>query len=201
MTPRHGGAAKLLLAAVPLLALAIAQGVQAGVLVLGQPTIENGQYTFPISLNGADNQISSLDFRIQFDPQVFQPVSAAAGNAALAGNKMVTANYANPGEYAVVMMGLNQSVVPGGQVASVVMQRVGGDAGAKTQLSITDPTLATPDGTEIPASGSSLGLSADGSKPEPPKRLAFSSCENLVLALDCAVVLSVIVTNKMSSML
>lgn len=170
MTRGHGGAARRLLLVLPILAIALALApcAWAGSLVLGKPTIQDGQYTFPVSLNGADNQVSSIDFRVQFDPSVFQPVNASAGNSALAANKMVTANYANPGEYVVVMMGLNQSVVPGGPVASVVLQRVG-DASAtgSTQVAITDPTLAAPDGSELQASGSAFSVNMGGDKGTP----------------------------------
>lgn len=163
---KTGGVAIKLLAVLSLLAMAAAPNVHAGVLSLGQPTIENGQYTFPVELLGADGQVSALDFRIQFDPEVFQPVSAVAGNAALAANKMVSANYAAPGEYVVVMMGLNQTALAAGQVASVVMQRAGdtGDA-ISTQIAITGPTLAGPDGAELSASGSSLTLPLRDAKP------------------------------------
>lgn len=138
----------------------------AGTLSLGQPAIQGDQYAFPVALAGADAQVSALDFRVQFDPRVFLPVSAAAGPAALAANKMVSANNPAPGQYVVVMMGLNQATVPGGIVANLVFQRTGDGEGAlATTVGITDLTLAGPDGSELAASGSSVSVPLREAKP------------------------------------
>ena len=167
MVLNSGGAARLPLAVAVILFLATSPRVFAGVLALGQPTVENGQYTFPVALEGADNQVTALDFRVQFDPTVFLPVSVVPGDAALAGNKVVNANYAAPGQYVVVMMGFNQTAVPGGHVVSVVLQRTGGETESPTsQVSISDPTLSRADGTELPAEGSSVAVTTGSGKPQ-----------------------------------
>lgn len=147
-----------------------------GTLALAPPAVAGTQYTFPVELRGAGGQVSALDFRVQFDPQVFQPVSANLGPAALAANKMISSNYAAPGEYVVVMMGLNQAALPAGQVATVVMQRVAAEATGSTRLDIVDPTLATPDGAELPVSGTGVSVklgdgddtTAEGEDPSTP---------------------------------
>lgn len=139
--------------------LALPATLHAGTLSLGQPGIQENQYLFPVALAGADAQVSALDFRLQFDPRVFVPVSVSAGPSALAANKMVSANNAAPGQFVVVMMGLNQSTIPGGVVASVLFQRTGdGDGALATTVGISDLTLAGPDGNELSASGSSVSV-------------------------------------------
>jgi len=149
-----------------LAALAAPIWAQAGTLSLGQPSVEGTQYVFPVALGGADAQVSALDFRLQFDPRVFVPISATAGPAALAANKMVSANNSAPGQFVVVMMGLNQSTIPSGLVASVLFQRTGdGDGAAATTVGIADLTLAGPDGNELPASGSSVSVPLRESTP------------------------------------
>lgn len=167
MVLNSGGAVRLPLAVAVIVFLATSPQAFAGVLALGQPTVENGQYTFPVALQGADNQVTALDFRVQFDPTVFLPVSVIPGDAALAGNKVVNANYAAPGQYVVVMMGFNQTTVPGGHVVSVVLQRTGGETeSATSQVSITDPTLSRADGTELPVEGSSVAVATGSGKPQ-----------------------------------
>ena len=81
----------------------------AGTLEFGRPTVEGEQYTIPVVLRGGDGRVAALDFRLRYDPVVFQPVSTATGPAARQSDKVVTANTAAPGEYVVVMMGLNQN--------------------------------------------------------------------------------------------
>ena len=159
-----GGRIPLLMAFFVLLG-GVAPVGHAGTLLLGQPMVNGGQFVFPVDLQAGDGQVSALDFRMQFDPQVFQPVSAEAGNAALAANKMVSANYVAPGEYVVVMMGLNQTAMPSGHVATIVMQRVGTEELVSSPVSIVDPTLATPDGVELPANGSSVSVPLGGKPP------------------------------------
>lgn len=158
------GACPLLIVLFTIL-FALSPAARAGTLALGQPQVNGGQYVFPVDLLTDGGQVSALDFRVQFDPQVFQPISAEPGNAALAANKMVSANYAAPGEYVVVMMGLNQTPVPSGHVATVAMQRVGTEELVNSMVSIVNPTLATPDGAELPASGSTVSVSLGG-KPQ-----------------------------------
>ena len=52
---------------------------QAGTLHVGAPTIDGHDYSFPILLSGDVEQVAALDFRLHYDPEVFEPVSAATG--------------------------------------------------------------------------------------------------------------------------
>ena len=129
------------------------QGGYAGTLEIGKPTVEGGRYTLPVVLSGGDDRVAALDFRLRYDPAVFQPVSTTTGIAARQTSKVVTANMAAPGEYIVVIMGPNQNTLDRGEVARIVMERVGNAPAGRSQLTIAEPTLATSEGVELPAQG------------------------------------------------
>ncbi|MBI3118445.1 MAG: hypothetical protein HYZ00_07150, partial [Candidatus Hydrogenedentes bacterium] len=150
--------------------LAAAPGMaQGGTLRIGSMTRENGNYVVPIVLSGAEDQVSALDFRLTYDPAVFQPVAAESGPAAAQANKVVTANSPAPGDYMVVMMGLNQTTVPQGEVAKIIMQQVSNPDGGQSELVIRDPTLATAGGVEIPSRGMSRTVDFADTQPEKPE--------------------------------
>lgn len=124
-----------------------------GNLRFGAPAVENGRYVFSVFLNGQDN-VAALDFRVQYDPGVFRPLSAETGSAALHADKTVAANVPVPGEYVVVMMGFNQNTVAGGEVARIALERLGGEDIEASRLYIRDTTFSTWDGVELPSEGS-----------------------------------------------
>ena len=131
-------------------------GAYAGVLNVGNPTVEDNLYTVPIVLNNGTDGVAALDFRLQYDPAVFRPVSAMAGLAAQQANKIVTANMPAEGEYIVVMMGLNQTTLETGEVARVFFERLASPEAGQSRIEIIEPTLATLEGTEIPVSANGL---------------------------------------------
>lgn len=131
-------------------------GAYAGVLNVGNPTVEDNLYTVPILLNSGPDSVAALDFRLQYDPAVFRPVSAMAGLAAQQANKIVTANMPVEGEYIVVMMGLNQTTLETGEVARVFFERLTSPDAGQSRIEIIEPTLATLEGTEIPVSANGL---------------------------------------------
>ncbi len=151
----------------------------AGTLTPGKPTVESDRYEVPIYLNGAGNQVAALDFALVYDPAIFRPVSISPGGAAEAAGKLVTANAPEPGKYIVVMMGFNQTSVANGEVARVVLERVGASAKGETTLSVKDPSLSTADGAELPVQGGMAAVAmavtedkpsdATGTKPETAK--------------------------------
>ena len=141
--------------------------VYAGTLTPGKPRVESDRYEVPIYLSGAANDVAALDFSLAYDPAVFQPVSISPGAAASAAGKLVTANLPEPGKYIVVMMGFNQTPVANGEVARIVLERVGSAPQGETKLTVGDTTLSTWEGVELPAEGGSAALTV-ASKDEKP---------------------------------
>jgi len=136
-------------------AFAVALSVSAaahgtGTLQISSPKVEGTQVTIPVMLGGdVGTGISALDFRLTYNPEVLRPVSASAGSAAASADKRVMANISAPGEYIVVMMGMNQTTCTSGEVATVVMERVADSADSNWDLGIKRQTLSSLDGTVI----------------------------------------------------
>jgi hypothetical protein len=79
------------------------------------------------------------------------------------------ANISAPGEYIVVMMGMNQTTCASGEVATVVMERVADSADSNWDLGIKRQTLSSLDGTVI----ASEALPYEPAEtPEPEERAA-----------------------------
>jgi len=130
-----------------LLATATAQG--SGTLQLGEPTVEQDRITVPVVLGGdLSGGVSAMDFRFRYNPEALQPVSVVAGTAAERADKRVMSNQRTPGEYAVVMMGFNQSSCGSGEAIRIVLQRLQGPD-QKWNLSLSDPTMSSVDGRLI----------------------------------------------------
>ena len=126
----------------------------AGSLRVGNPAIEGGNVVVPVVLEtGERPNVAAMDFRFNYDPEVFRPVSVQAGSTAQAANKQVQANLASPGEYAVVIIGMNQNTVEAGDVAYITMERLNDPADGRSNVRIARTTLASPDGSEIPSQG------------------------------------------------
>jgi hypothetical protein len=121
-------------------------------------------------LSGDGAEVAALDFRLRYDPAVFEPVGTEAGPAAAAAGKQVAANTAAPGEHIVVVMGLNQSVMQPGEVATVLLRRVGLPESGITRVEIGELAMSTPDGVEIPSQGGGMEIPLeDAEAPESPE--------------------------------
>lgn len=130
----------------------------AGTLSLGKPTVESDRYVFPVMYRGEAGEVAALDFRIDFDPAVFQPMSAEAGAAALAAGKQVSANAVEPGQLVVLMMGANRNTVAEGPIAYVAMRQIADPEDGVTRLTVSDTTFATSEGVEVPSRGSTRAV-------------------------------------------
>ena len=125
----------------------------AGSLQIGEPTVESELVTFPVTLSGDVGQgVSAIDFRLRYDPAVLEPVEVGAGSAASSADKLVQSNVPKPGECVVVVMGMNQTTVNGGEVARITMKRTGKAQGSSA-VSVARTTLAASDGKVIPSEG------------------------------------------------
>jgi hypothetical protein len=140
-----------------------------GVLNIGTPAVDGNNVTVPVYLEGnIDDGVAALDFTLRYDPSVLAPNGVRAGDAALAADKGVQYNMTSPGNYVVMMFGLNQSTMDAGKVADVSFRRVNVAAGAETNLSIDGTTLASLAGQTIASQGSSATFQLDGISPDDP---------------------------------
>lgn len=141
-----------------LCALAVLAGplAFAGTLRVGVPEVNGNQVVLPVLLEGDTGAgVAALDFTLNYDPSVFTPVRAEASEAAQAARKQVESNEVSPGNYVVMMFGMNQTTVNGGQVAEITLTKKNQPASNQSAISIEQTTFASIDGAEIESSGSS----------------------------------------------
>jgi hypothetical protein len=119
-------------------------------------------------LGESDGTVAALDFRLRYDPAVFEPAGTAMGVSAAEAGKQVAANTPYPGEHIVVIMGLNQSVMAAGEVARVAMRNIDVPESGETALDIIDPAMSDPNGVEVAARGEGLIVPL-GDAPETPE--------------------------------
>ena len=151
-------------------ALLVMSGVSAfaGTLRLGAATYEGENVTFPVILDGETSTgASTIMFSLSYDSNVLEPAgNASTGAAAAAADKLVQSNVPAPGEYKVIMMGMNQSVLNSGEIATITMKIKDPGAG-QANLEITNTSIASPEGAEIPSEGSSDTIKfSDANNPE-----------------------------------
>lgn len=161
-----------LLAATAVFAVAAAS---AGTLRVGVPEVEGNHVVLPVLLEGdVAGGVAALDFTLNYDPAVFSPVSAEASAAAQAARKQVESNEVSPGNYVVMMFGMNQTTVANGQVASITLNKHSQPSSNQSDISIKQTTFASLDGGEISSEGSSQTVTFappptdDGNSEEPP---------------------------------
>ncbi len=139
----------------------------AATLRAGQPQFSGDKVTVPIILEGdVAGGVSALNFRLEYDPNVLDPVGASVGAAAQAADRQVQANKSTDGQYNVVMMGMSQNTVTNGEVANIVLRRVANPQGGTSALNITETTLASLEGAEIPSQGSSSSIDFQVAPPQ-----------------------------------
>lgn len=142
----------------------IAGAAHGGVLRMGNPQLDGEHITIPVLLEGDVGQgVSTMDFQLNYDPGVLEPVAVTQGVASRSAGKQVQANKRGDGEYKIVVVGLNQNTVSSGEVANVIFQRVGSQGG-RTDLHITASTLSSAQAEEIPSSGSRASIDLEGGR-------------------------------------
>lgn len=149
--------------------LAVPAFAQTGVLNMGVPESTGDTVRVPVQLEGeVGNGVSAMDFRLTYDPLIFEPVSAAAGSALQSTGKLVEANVSRPGEYTVLIFGMNQTGVSGGEVANIELRVLGEPPAGATELAITNTTLSLSNAQRLPSRGSTRTVRFDGPPPAEP---------------------------------
>ncbi|MCC6796470.1 MAG: hypothetical protein IT366_15225 [Candidatus Hydrogenedentes bacterium] len=146
----------------------------AGTLRMGVPEVNGNQVVLPVLLEGDTGAgVAALDFTLNYDPAVFTPVRAEASEAAQAARKQVESNEVSPGNYVIMMFGMNQTTLNGGQVAEITLTKKNQPASNQSDISIEQTTFASIEGSEIESSGSSQTVTfppppADDDGNDPP---------------------------------
>ena len=124
----------------------------------------------PITLEIAGaTGVSAMDFRVTYDPAVFEPISLRAGAAASQADKLITGNVAAPGQYVVLMFGMNQTTLSAGEIATIDFRVLDAPSTGSTEITLAGTTLSSPDALDIPSRGSRSTVPFDGDLPVTPK--------------------------------
>lgn len=167
----------VMVVATVLLVLGAAAPAGAGSLRIGNPTVSGDIITVPVLLDGdVGDGAAAASFRLNYNPSVVEIVDISAGLAATSAGKDVRGNVREPGGYQVVLMGMNMQTMAGGEVAMVQLRKLADTESGRTNVSITDTSLASAQGTEIPSRGSTgtidfaeAGTEEPGTEPEQPE--------------------------------
>jgi hypothetical protein len=153
---------------------AFVPAAEAGTLVAGDPSVAGSNVIVPVLLQGdVGTGVATLDFTFRYDPAVFEPVGAQAGPAAQSARKDVQSNMINPGEYVVLVFGMNPTTMQQGEVVSVTLRRIETQAASQSHVAIRNTTFSSADGREIPSEGSTRTVNlttppGDGGTPTDP---------------------------------
>ena len=149
--------------------LATATAHAHGTLQLGGHTVEDSTITVPVILGGElGDGVAAMDFRFLYNPDAVQPVSFRPGAAASVADKRVLSSQVAPGEYTVVMMGLNQTSCGPGEAIEIVLHRLHGEDG-NWLLGLSDPTMSSVEGMVIDSRVlSGVGHEDDSAQEEAP---------------------------------
>ncbi len=142
-----------------------------GTLQIGTVTVEDDRVIVPVILGGdVGSGVSSLNFRLNYNPEILQPISTEAGAAAADAQKQVLSS-AKEGEYVVVMMGMNQATVQSGEVARIALRQKNNGDGQAWGLNIGTPCLSSSTGEVIESEAipyrDSARPSSDSDRPAP----------------------------------
>ena len=148
-------------------------------LSIGDLKVEGNQVEIPIVLGGnVGGGVSAMDFHLNYNPEALQPVSASAGGMAALADKRVMANVGAPGEYVVVMMGMNQAACAPGELAKVVMQRTGGSSESNWGLGITGQTLSASNGAVMESQALPFTFHSNGDPVESDPKVETAKAES-----------------------
>ena len=156
-----------------LLALGWTYSIHAGVLRLGEAALDGQLLTVPVILDDdSDGRVAGLDFSLNYDPAILEPLNVVAGPAATEAGKYVTASVAAPGRFVMVLHGVNQTTVDAGQILRIEMRVLQLPEEGQTQLAIASTTFTTPEAEKLPSTGSELEVTLG--QPEEGNGAAFS---------------------------
>ena len=150
--------------------VAVAASAQSGTLQLGAYGVNGRTLSMPIALEIAGaTGVSAMDFRVTYDPAVFEPISLRAGAAASQADKLITGNVAAPGQYVVLMFGMNQTTLSAGEIATIDFRVLDAPSTGSTEITLGGTTLSSPDALDIPSRGSRSTVPFDGDLPVTPE--------------------------------
>lgn len=147
-------------------ALALFAGLYAcatfgAVITLEPANPSGGQVSAPVSVAAEPNDdVAGVQFDLIFDPSQYALVDVLMGDSAANAGKDVVFTDAFEGLARVIVVGMNQEVMPDGVVATVVLESLNGDT-ASNAVDIDSVVVSDPFGNRVPASSQKVALEAN----------------------------------------
>jgi len=157
--------------------LAVVLGAGTASLHIGKVRVEDSEYVVSVMLEASEHQVAAADFRLRYDPLVVAPERVVVGDSARQADKAVTANVTAPGEYVIVVMGLNRNTIPDGELAQVVFRAIGAPGSRESELVIAEATLATWEGMELPVEVQGARIRLERQFAQKNERVEMSAAE------------------------
>ncbi len=114
-----------------------------------------GQVILTVS---STERVSAMQFDIEYSASLVEMTSINAGDAVISAQKQLSYNRIQPGKVRIVIVGLNQNIIPSGVIAEVQWTVCKSAFAANTEIKITNPVLSTPQGTQVPVTTSNWSL-------------------------------------------
>src|SRR5581483_9753691 len=114
--------------------------------------------SLPVSFSGSGNSISALQWTINYSAGDFANVDVSVGPPAAATSKSVQCSAASAGQYACVVMGLNQDAIADGVIATVNLTVSAGTTNSSSTILLTNALATTPDGITVPLAGNASNV-------------------------------------------
>ncbi len=144
---RFGAFLRLAALLILLLSTPLAHAAQ---LTLGAPRIGANGWEAPLTLTpGSGENVASMQFDLLVPPGITNAASAQASQAAALAGKQAIYSVVGPGQVRVVIAGLNQSALQGGEVATLYLGPAG-EGQAAPSAWLASPVLASPAGERVP---------------------------------------------------
>jgi hypothetical protein len=144
---RFGAFLRLAALLILLLSTPLAHAAQ---LTLGAPRIGANGWEAPLTLMpGSGENVASMQFDLLVPPGITNAASAQASQAAALAGKQAIYSVVGPGQVRVVIAGLNQSALQGGEVATLYLGPAA-EGQAAPSAWLASPVLASPAGERVP---------------------------------------------------
>jgi len=114
-------------------------------------TIESDHLIVTLELTGGENA-TAINYTLRYDPEKLEPVGVTPGSSVSAGEKSLADNVVAPGQWTMVIMGLNQRTIPDGDIA-IAEFRLRSSNESTIEVVVEEPVLSTWEGDEIPVTG------------------------------------------------
>ncbi len=140
--------------------------VDAASLWAGPPSPVEDAYAVPVLLaGGSGGAVASLQFTLSVRAQDFEVLDVVSGSVATAANKEVM--FSQEGDtLRVIVAGLNQSAIEGGEIAVVYLSPREGDK-APEAMQPADVVFASPEGNAVPQDAPEAEKEGDPAAPVP----------------------------------